>query len=213
MTLGASFALGATATFLPLGSTTVPPGTDVKFDVVLSVATISAFDAADMVIGSHQATDVSLAFSAEWDAAFANVIMVSDPLGFYPQDVFASGNNTVSVGASLKLGTITLNTTGLGEGTYNVMISSAIDRDNSKLSRGDLRDLLSGAATFDIECIAADADCDGDFDLPDFGGLRSCLLGPGQGVSPQCQRYDTDADGDVDMMDAGTHLLGFTGAR
>lgn len=213
MTLGASVALGATATFLPVGSTTVPPGTDVKFDIVLSVETISSFEAADVVIGTAQASDLLFAYATEWDAAFFNITPPTLDPPFYAQGVFVGGNNPTPVGATLRLGTITLKTTGMAEGAYTVMVSSATDSGVSKLSRGDLRDLLNGAATFTIECIAADADCDGDFDLIDFGGVQRCLLGPGQGVSPVCQRYDTDADGDVDMMDAGTLLVGFTGSR
>lgn len=213
LALGASVALGATATFLPVGPTTVPPGTDVRFDVRLSVATIAAFDAADVVIGSPNAANVSLTYSTEWNAAFAHVIAPLQDVGFYAQDVYASGNNPTSVGASLKLGTITLSTAGLAEGVYTVMISSSTDHGISKLSKGDLRDLVNGAATFIIECIAADANCDGDFDLFDFSGLPSCLQGSGNSVSSLCQRYDTDGDGDVDMMDARTLSMGFTGSR
>ncbi len=213
LALGASAALGAAATFLPVGPTTVPPGTEVQFDVSLSVATIASFDAADVVIGSPNATNVSFAYSPEWNAAFAQVIAPLQDVGFYPQDVYASGNNPTSVGTSLKLGTVTLDTRGLAEGVYSVMISSATDHGISKLSKGDLRDLVNGSATFTIECIAADADCDGDFDLVDFSGLPSCLQGSGHSVSPLCRRYDTDGDGDVDMVDARTLSMNFTGAR
>jgi len=211
MTFGASVVLGATATFLPVGLTTVPPGMDVTFDIVLGVEAISSFEAADVVIGTDQASDILFAYAPEWDAAFFNITPPTPDQPFYAQGVFVGGNNPVPVGASLLLGTITLKTTGMTEGTYTVMINSAIDGGISKLSREHDRDLLHGEATFAIKCIAADADCDGDFDLIDFSGLSSCLLGPAQSVAPQCQRYDTEPDGDVDMMDARALLVGFTG--
>lgn len=212
MTVGASVTLGATATFTPVGPTTVSPGTDVKFEIALSVGSISSFDAADVVIGTADASDLSFIYAPEWDAAFFNITPPTLDPPFYAQGVFVGGNNPVPVGTSLKLGTITLKTTGMAEGTYTVMISSATDGGVSKLSRGDLRDFLNGTATFTILCFF-NPDCDSDVDAEDYRALRSCLTGPAGSASPACRRFDRNLDGHVDLLDVGAFFAAFSGAH
>jgi hypothetical protein len=94
-----------------------------------------------------------------------------------------------------------------------VQIDPTLDGGVSKLSRGDLRDSLSGFANFTVQCVAADVNCDGDLDLLDHGSFTSCLTGPGVSVSALCQRFDIDADGDVDLQDARSQFISFTGTR
>jgi len=122
-------ALGATATFHPWHDVdSVLPGTDMIFDITVAVESLSGFDWADIIIGMDEAdADISFQYSGEWNAAFANVSPITYDTGLYAQDVFAGGNNPVSVGTGLALGRATIDTSGLSEGTYLVVISSDID--------------------------------------------------------------------------------------
>ena len=211
--IGMAGATGGTVTFAPVGSTTVGPGENVRFDIIVTTQVLQGFDAADVVVGTPDAGDMAFEFSPEWDAAFLNLTGPVNNVGFYPRDVFVGGNNPTAVGASLRIGTLTVGTTGLGSGTYSLEVSSVTDGGISKLSRGDLRDLLTGSTTFIVACAAADVDCDGDVDLVDFRDLYQCVSGPGVMVATSCIHYDTDADQDVDLMDAQQHMLRFTGIR
>lgn len=211
--LGIASALGATASFLPVAGTTVPPGTDVVFDIVVQVGSLTSFDAADIVIGAPDAGEVLFTYAPEWDQAFLNITGPLNDVGFYPQDVFVGGNNPSTVGTSLRLGTVTLKTSGLAEGTYIVQISNTIDGGVSKLSRGDLRDPLNGSATFTIQCASIDSDCDGDLDLIDYTDMPSCVTGPGQTASSSCLRFDADGDNDVDLSDVQSDFTDFTGSH
>ncbi len=209
----AATALGATAVFVPTGTTTVPPGSGVAFDVFVNVGSLTSFDAADVVIGASDGSGISFEYSPEWDAAFQNKTTPVVGLGFYVHDVFVGGNNPSNVGASLKLGTITVSTAGLAEGSYTVEINSVKDGGISKLSRGDLRDALSGSATFVVQCVTADVECDGDVDLADYREFRLCLGAPAQPASAACIHWDTDGDSDVDLTDTRELLNSFTGNR
>jgi len=211
--LSATATFGATATFVPLSPTTVPPGTVVSYEVTLSVVSLASFDAADVIIGSPTASDLSFVYSPEWDQAFLNITGPLTNVGFYSHDVFVGGNNPAAVGTSLKLGVVTIGTTGLTPGIYTVQIDPAVDGGVSKLSRGDLRDALSGSANFTVQCVASDVNCDGDLDLVDHESFASCLGGPGVSLPAQCQRFDGDADGDVDLQDARSQFASFTGPR
>lgn len=147
-------ARAATATFTPVGPTTVDPGTDVTFEVTVSVASLGSFDTADVVIGSPTATDVAFSYDAAWTAAFANPTTPAFDNGFYPQDVFVGGNNATPVGASLLLGTVTVNTTGLGGGLHTVLIDYAQDA-VSALGLAGQPETLSGSGSFTVTGPAA----------------------------------------------------------
>lgn len=211
--LGVASALGATANFVPLAATTVPAGTDVTFDVFVNVGSLTSFDAADVVIGAPDVSEVLFTYAPEWDQAFLNITSPLSDVGFYAQDVFVGGNNPSPVGTSLRLGTVTLKTHGMTEGAYTVQISNAVDGGISKLSRGDLRDPLNGSATFTIQCTSIDLDCDGDFDLIDYADLPSCVAGPGQSAASSCLRFDADGDNDVDLADVRLSMASFTGGQ
>ncbi len=147
----ATAAWGATATFTPLGPTTVPPGTDVLFEVTVAVETLGSFDAADAIIGSNDAADIGFEYSAEWSAAFSNVTPPVFDVGVYDQDVFVGGNNPNPVGSSLLLGTVTVSTTGLSQGAYDVTIDNALDFGVSTLALAGVSEPLVGTGTFTIE--------------------------------------------------------------
>ena len=204
--------LGATATFTPVGQTVVTPGTPVVFNVSVAAQTLSGFDAADIVIGSNAASDLSFAYSLAWQAAF-NRVTPPTPLGLYAQDVFVGGNNPLSVGQSMALGTLTVHTVGLVEGTYDVRVDANLRPDLSSLVLAGVHEDLSGIGTFTIACAAADPQCDNDVDLNDYQLLHPCITGPEQVPQNRCLRYDMDGDADVDFGDLADFFAQFTGAN
>ncbi|NOT00183.1 MAG: hypothetical protein HOP29_06105 [Phycisphaerales bacterium] len=199
---GAATAWGATAAFVPLGPTTVPAGTDVSFDVVLTVGTIPDFDAADVVIGSADVAGLVFTYSPEWTGGMLNVTPPLAGLGVYPHDVFAGGNNPVPVGAGLRIGTVTVGTTGLLDGAYAVQINGVSDGGVSALSRGDLRDLIVGSATITVACPGGPCDDD------DVCTANRCV---GSCQYPPVAFGDVNDDGGVDIFDILCVLDGFSG--
>lgn len=140
---------GATATFTPVGSTTVALGTNIVFEVTVSVATLPEFNTADILVGSDAATDIAFAYSAEWTAAFANVTTPAFDTGTYAQDIFVGGNNSTVVGTSLLLGTVTVITNGMSTGTFNVTINNSIDG-VSTLGLAGEPEAINGSAEFTV---------------------------------------------------------------
>jgi len=211
--LSTAVALGATATFTPVGPTAIAPGTPVTFSVSVSAQTLAGFNSADIVIGSNDASDVTFTYAPAWQAAFANVTPPTPDLGLYAQDVFVGGNNPTSVGRTLALGDVIVHTEGLVEGTYRVSIDSNAGPEISSLILAGVHEGLSGEGTFTIVCPPADPQCDADVDLADFRLMLPCVTGPDQTPSGACSRYDANADGIVDLWDVGEFLQQFTGAR
>ena len=211
--LGATVSLGATATFTPVGSTAVMPGTPVVFTVSVATQTLGAFDSADIVIGSNDANDLAFAYSAAWEAAFSNVTPPAADVGFYSQDVFVGGNHTLPVGATLALGTVTVDTAGMIEGVYQVRIDPGLVQDVSSLVFEGVHEDLQGAGAFTIACAFADPECDVDVDLADYALLQVCVKGPRSPASAACERYDDDGDGDVDLADLTAFTRQFTGSK
>lgn len=139
--------LGATATLVPVGPTSVPAGTAVVFQV--SVSSTAGFNTADILIGATGASGLSFAYSAAWNSAFANVTTISYDNGFYIKDAFVGGNHPSSIGNNLELGTITIDTTGMNLGTYSVKVNHALDG-ISTLGLAGMPDPLFGQVTFSI---------------------------------------------------------------
>lgn len=211
-----SACLGATATFTPIGPSTVSPGTIVRFDIVISAQSPSGFDAADIVIGCDHARDLSFAYSAAWQSAFAGVTPPTQDFlpGVYAQDVFVGGNRAANVVHSLSLGVVSIDTTALLEGNYEVRIDADVLPDQiSALTLVQAKEDVSGFGAFAVVCPPPDPQCDNDVDLNDFQLLAPCVTGPEVTATPQCQRYDVDADADVDFGDVSEFLAQFTGAR
>lgn len=203
---------GATATFVPVGPTVVAPGDSVRFEVVLTTTAMAGFSAADVIIGSQQATNILFVYSPAWTLAFQNVT-AAIPDVFYPQDVFVGGNNPTSVGTTLLLGTVTVDTHGMVEGSYTVRVDPAIDHGFSRLSLGDARDPIVGTATFDVKCPSGDVECDADLDLLDYTVFETCFAGPEVILEGLCLTFDFNGDGDVDLEDVAQFANGFTGVR
>ncbi len=141
-------ALAGTATFAP-DLVEVVAGQPAQFDVTVSVETLDEFNVADIIIGANAVTDLTFEYSAEWQAAFANVTAPVYDVGFYTHDVFVGGNNPTAVGTSLMLGTVTIDTTGLTEGDYTVEINSSFDG-TTALGRDDETEDLVGIGTVRI---------------------------------------------------------------
>ncbi len=129
-------AFGGIATFQGSGQS-VPPGTPVAMDIVLSTDSLSpgGFNGGDILIGSNDAA-FSFAYSPAWTGAMLTSVSTPGPGGLYLFDVLVGGSNTGGVvGNSLALGTVTFQTGGLAEGDYLVQINSDIDG-FSNLGRG-----------------------------------------------------------------------------
>lgn len=204
---------GATATFVAVGPTTVPPGTDVTFDVLIRADDPGGFDAADIIIGSNGAAGITFSYSSEWIAAFDNVTTPVTGMSFYANDVFAGANGTQPVVGEILLGTITLSTNGMAEGDFDVRIDPVIDDGVSRVTLTGTMEPLFGSAQFTIECAGADTDCDGDVDLLEFADLQSCMTGPSTAPAGVCDPQDTNNDGRVDLKDASLLMRQFTGQQ
>lgn len=59
--------------------------------------------------------------------------------------------------------------------------------------------------------LPGDCNRDGFVDMADFEDFAACLLGPGQGTSPECDCFDLDGEGDVTLADFAELQLNFTG--
>lgn len=141
-------AIGATAVFTPTGPSHVPHGDAISFNIVVSAAA-GGFNSADIVIGSTDAADLSFVYSSAWITAFSNVSPISYDNGFFAQDVFSGGNHSVSVGTTLALGTVTVDTTGMSVGTHSITINHAVDG-ISTLGLAGTPEPLAGTVNFQV---------------------------------------------------------------
>jgi len=105
----------------------VTAGEDAVFSITVSVESLTEFDAADLVIGSDDVTDLTFSYSDAWMAAMSSVAPVSYDNSLYLQDALLSSNNSTPVGASLLVGTLTVDTTGLADGDYIVKVDPSVD--------------------------------------------------------------------------------------
>ena len=148
--LGGSPVLGAIATFDPPHVDNVLPGTDVLFSITVGVESLSGFNWADVIIGIEDSNaGITFQYSGAWNAAFANVSSITYDSGFYLHDAYAGGNNPTSVGTSLLLGIVTIDTTNLLEGTYEVVIDGSFDS-ISALGLDAETEVLAGSGTFTV---------------------------------------------------------------
>ncbi len=141
--------LAATVTFTPIGATTVDAGTDIVMVLSVTAVNLASFDAADIIIGSNDANDIAFTYDPAWTSAFSNTSTPLFDVGFYNQDVFVGGNNITSVGSTLVLGTITVNTTGMSGGLHQVVVDNAIDN-FSRLALAGVTESLSGSGSFQV---------------------------------------------------------------
>jgi len=121
----------------------------ITFEVTVAVDTLAAFNTADVVIGSNDAANIGFSYSGAWTSAFANVTTPAFDNGFYAQDVFVGGNNAVSVGSSVLLGMVSIDTTRMRYGSHSVIISQALDG-VSTLGLSGTPEALNGLGTFAV---------------------------------------------------------------
>ncbi|MCK4659054.1 MAG: endonuclease [Phycisphaerae bacterium] len=91
---------------------------------------------------------------------------------------------------------------GVGPGTYQAtytLFVSDEDLPGAMAGANLVLTLIGQVANSPI--FPFDDDGDGDVDLADFVGFRSCLTGPGGGAVSPCDNHDSDSDGDVDLDD------------
>lgn len=142
-------AIAGIATFTPIGPVVVDRGTDVVFEITISVETLASFDAADIVIGSNTATDILFDYSVNWTSAFSNTTTPSSDAGFYNQDIFVGGNNPSAVGTTVVLGRVTIDTSNTISGNHVVAIDNSFDG-ISRLALGGNTEALNGSAVFAV---------------------------------------------------------------
>lgn len=139
-----STVLAGTVSFDP-SAVGVMPGEDAVYDVYVQTSDLGSFDTVSMLLGSHD----GLAMTVEYDAAFEASCSLppAAPTAFfvYTTDLNFGGNNFGMWQAPLLVGTLTIDTTGLAEGSYQFGVSSAYETDT--IGSG----LSSLAAGFDAE--------------------------------------------------------------
>lgn len=91
-------------------------------------------------------------------------------------------------------------------------VTGTIGQHDAGTMTGGGFEILGGfwAAAIAVQ-LPGDCDRDGDVDLDDYGCFVACVLGPGQGLLPDCEPFDFDGDGDVDIGDYATFGTQFRG--
>ena len=138
-----SGAFAATVRFEPLGPTTVEPGATVDFEVTVTPEQIPAFDAANVLLASYDLQMVSF--------EYAEPVVIEDPPwdpprpGIFPNDMFVGGFLSVVLSEPWTIGTLTVGTTGLANGDYDVFVDGHMDGISMLLGPG--ADTLAGRTT------------------------------------------------------------------
>lgn len=139
--------------FSPSPQDGVIRGETVTFDLTLQAGgTVPTISGGDIVVGSS--IPFSFAYSSAFTAAMPN-ITAPGPVGVYANDFLVGGSNpTTGAGASLLLGTVTVQTGGLADGTYTVEVNSDTDG-FSNIFRGIpgnpfVSEGLSGSGSFTV---------------------------------------------------------------
>ena len=140
----------ATATFSPQ-VVNVPAGSLASFEVTVASG-VGDFDSADLVIGAADVAGVSFVYSSDWTSAFDTTSLPEYATSTYGYDylVGVGGSNPTSVGASLLVGTVTFDTTGMAVGDYPVRIDFGLDSGASTLGLGGVGEPVYGVGTIHI---------------------------------------------------------------
>ncbi|NOX59103.1 MAG: PEP-CTERM sorting domain-containing protein [Planctomycetes bacterium] len=162
LALGASTVFAAaTANFTPTSPTSVTAGTPITVDISISKSGgLNSFDFANIAIGSTDPVfGLSFGFNPDWQAAFAFPgvpVIDSVMLPAYTRSVsITSDNDPFGIGdATLALGTVTIDTTAMAPGLYDIRISNATDGGFSELvsvnEGGGAQDPIEGLMGFEI---------------------------------------------------------------
>ena len=100
---------------------------------------------------------------------------------------------------------------GTSEGGQFSVAGTIGQHDAGVMSGGEFE--LSGGFWAASTVIQLPGDCepDGDVDVDDYACFFACVLGPGQGLLPDCEPFDLDDDGDVTVGDFARLQAAFTG--
>lgn len=120
--------------------------TRTTFEVVISETPLGTFESVDLILGSD---DLQI---TEWEFAFFVICdfgACADPAGVYPSDL-QFGWFGPPVLPPFHLGTLTVDASGLGRGTYSVIVDAQRDGGRSTLALGTNIDTLFGSATVTV---------------------------------------------------------------
>ena len=144
-----SYAFGGVVSFDP-EKVSLPSGGGIAvFDVTLQSESLGGIDTADILFGSTDLSIVSFDYSQDWinGTLFQST---PGPLGTYPNDSFVGGFGLANLGASVLLGTLTVDATGLADGQYSVFVDSGQDGGTSSLSFSGQSESVSGRGLVNV---------------------------------------------------------------
>jgi hypothetical protein len=138
----------------------IPVGTaSIDMSVSVDSSSLADFDTVFMVVGSDRA-DMPLSFVYAPSFVSQTTLTPADPVSFgvYPNDVAFGGNDFAApfFTAPLLVGTLTINTAALPEGTYEVFVSASRETEMigsalSLVAKGGVNtDELAGSGTFTV---------------------------------------------------------------
>lgn len=152
-------AMGGTVVFSPGGQdVVVNSGAIVSMDLTVQIPGTVAFptiSGADVVIGSND-MPFDFSYNPAWTTAMPNLTAPIPGVGAYTYDLLVGGSNpTGGAGTSVPLGRVTVNTTGLALGTYQILVDSGIDQGFSSVFAGFpgqpfVSEPLSGRGAFTV---------------------------------------------------------------
>ena len=139
-----SNALGGLVTFDPSG-TSIDRTVDAPVftvDMYAGQTTLDTFDAVDFVVGSNDGLDLTDFVIDPSVTAFFSTINNPGP-GIYGDDIKVGWFGTPNQPGAI-LGTLTVDTTGLADGIYDLVINADIDGGQSKFTSGLDVDMVMG---------------------------------------------------------------------
>lgn len=118
-------------------------GVDQIFNVFVSTDA-KGIDSASILINSDDTLNFSWVYSSEWNSAFGSVTPASPGPPFFITSMFLGASTPVSgeppsVGTSIWVGILTIDTTGLADGTYTVFTD--FDRETPFVGPGGISTL------------------------------------------------------------------------
>lgn len=153
----ASTAWAGTVSFDP-ASVDVLPGETARFDVSISSTDLAQFDSISLLLGNDDGAPLSFSYDDAYVALTTLTPPTPVPFGVFASDVNIGGSRFVTPAfeAPLLIGQLSVDTTGLAEGAYDVFASSSreVGAIGSALSGvafdgGALED-LEGTGTFNV---------------------------------------------------------------
>lgn len=109
----------------------VAAGTPAVFDVGVADSIASPFQSVTLLMGSTDGLGLGFVYDGAFVASCTST--PSPPAEWFVyamaggSDIFGGGNNTAGWTAPLLVGTLTVDTTGLADGTYNVQVDTAYE--------------------------------------------------------------------------------------